>query len=56
MRAATYTTGTLISISLYLIVAATLALTPALIAVGSVAIALVAAIAFVASEGSQTAS
>ena len=55
MRAASYAVATLISVSLYLIIAASITFAPALIAVGSVGIALVAAIAFVARDESQTA-
>ncbi|MEO8509999.1 MAG: hypothetical protein ABI534_02035 [Chloroflexota bacterium] len=55
MRAASYAVGTLIVISLYLIVAASMSFAPAIIAAGSVGIALVAAIAFVARNESQSA-
>lgn len=55
MRAASYAAGTLITVSLYLIIAATMSLAPALIAAGFVGIALVAAIAFVARDESQSA-
>ena len=54
MRAASYAAGTLISVSLYLIAGASLALAPAVMAAGCVGIALVAAIAFVARNEPQT--
>lgn len=55
MRAASYAAGVLITVSLYLIIAASMALAPALIAAGSVGIAFVAAIVFVARNESQSA-
>ena len=51
MRAASYAAGTLIAVSSYLIIAATVALTPLWIAAGAVAIALIASVAFVARSG-----
>lgn len=48
MRAAGYAAGTLIAVSSYLIVAATVALSPTWIAAGVIGIALIASIAFVA--------
>ena len=51
MRAASYAAGTLIAVSSYLIIAATVAITPLWIAAGAVGIALIASVAFVARSG-----
>jgi hypothetical protein len=48
MRAAGYAVATLITVSLFLIVATSLALAPVWTAAGSIGLALVAALAFVA--------
>ena len=52
MRAAAYAAGTLIAVSIYLILAATVGLAAVWIAAGSAGIALAASIAFVARSSS----
>jgi hypothetical protein len=53
MRAAAYATATLVAVSLYLLVGATVGLSAVWIATGSAGIALAASIAFVARSGSM---
>ena len=53
MRAAAYAAATLVAVSLYLLVGATVGLSAVWVATGSAGIALAASIAFVARSGSM---
>jgi hypothetical protein len=55
MRAASYLAGTIIAVSLYLLVGAVAALSAAWLAAGAVIIALVASVAFVSRDEGATA-